>query len=191
VATGSWLTPRAYCVHTFSIMHDPASELVDVVDNYGHTIAVVTRGEMRARRLPHRSVYVLVFNSRGEIFVHLRTATKDVYPSHWDISIGGVLSAGETFEEGARREGLEELGVTLDPRPLFPFHFTDENSTVHGMVYRATHDGPFRLQPEEIVCGELVSLDELERRMQIERFCPDGLAVWRRAKQELQHGRNP
>ena len=49
---------------------------------------------------PHRCTYVLVFNIRGELFIHLRTATKDVYPSHWDVAIGGVLAAGETFAEG-------------------------------------------------------------------------------------------
>ena len=42
-------------------------------------------------RLPHRSTYILVFDGRGELFVHLRTATKDVYPSHWDPCVGGVL----------------------------------------------------------------------------------------------------
>src|SRR5438067_2437111 len=131
-------------------MDDPGSELVDVLDDAGRTVAVVSRREMRARRLPHRSVYLLVCNSRGEIFIHLRTATKDIYPSHWDIAIGGVLASGESFDEGARREALEELGVAVEPQPLFPFHFADEHSIVHGMVFRTKHDGPFRLQAEEI-----------------------------------------
>jgi hypothetical protein len=48
---------------------------------------------------------------------------------------------------------------------------------VHGMVYRARHDGPFRLQPEEIVRGEFVPLTELADRAAGEPFCPDGLAV--------------
>src|ERR1051326_781606 len=160
-------------------MYDPAAELVDVVDEHGRTIGVVTRRELRERRLAHRSVYLLVFNARGEIFIHLRTATKDVSPSHWDLNIGGVLASGETYDEGARREALEELGVTLEPRPLFPFHFSDEHSTVHGMVYRAEHDGPFHLQAEEIVRGEFVTVEELERRLRTERFCPDGICVWR------------
>src|SRR5213080_4686005 len=66
--------------------------------------ATVTRREMRVRRLPHRATYVLVFNRRGELFVHLRSPHKDVFPGHWDVAIGGVLAAGESFDEGARRE---------------------------------------------------------------------------------------
>ena len=163
---------------------DPGAELVDVIDAEGSTIAVVTRREMRARRLPHRSVYLLVFNSRGEVFIHLRTATKDVYPSHWDVTVGGVLSAGESFDEGALREGQEELGVALEVQPLFPFRYEDERSAVLGMVYRAVHDGPFALQAEEIVRGEFVSVEELELRVQRDPFCPDGLQVWQQARGE-------
>src|ERR1051325_237775 len=133
-----------------------ADELVDVIDDEGRTVGVVTRHEMRARCLPHRCTYVLVFNQRGELFVHLRTATKDVYPAHWDVAIGGVLAAGESFADGARREGREELGVDVEPVELFPFHYADAATVVRAMVYRVEHDGPFRLQPEEIVRGEFV-----------------------------------
>ena len=157
---------------------DPGAELVDVVDDAGRTVAVVPRREMRARRLPHRSTYVLVFNRRGELFVHLRTATKDVYPSHWDVAVGGVLAAGESFDEGARREAREELGVEVAPEPLFPLRWVDERTVVHGMVYRAEHDGPFRLQAEEIVRGEFAPLDDIAIRVaRAEPFCPDGLAA--------------
>lgn len=156
---------------------DPGAELVEVVDEEGRAVAVVPRREMRARRLPHRSTYVLVFDRRGRLFVHLRTPTKDVYPGHWDVAIGGVLVAGEGCDDGARREGLEELGVALAPEPLFPFRYADEATVVHGMVYRAEHDGPFRLQPEEIVRGEFLTLDAVAARAAREPFCPDGLAV--------------
>src|SRR5499427_5864027 len=96
----------------FVMSTDPGQELVDVIDDAGLTIGTATRREMRLRRLPHRCVYVLVFNRRGELFIHLRTPTKDVYPSHWDVAAGGVLAAGESFDEGAARELQEELGVT-------------------------------------------------------------------------------
>src|SRR5262245_13592658 len=115
-------------------------ELVDVIDEQGHTIGVVTRQEMRQRRLPHRCTYVLLFNQAGELFVHLRTATKDVYPSHWDLAIGGVVAAGETFEQGVRRELHEEVGIDAEVTPLFPFRYRDENSSLQAIVYRAVHE---------------------------------------------------
>ena len=158
-------------------MSDASTELVDVVDDVGRVVATVTRAEMRARRLPHRSTYVFVFDRTGRLFVHLRTATKDVYPSHWDVCVGGVLAAGEPFDAGAARELAEELGVTAPLERLFPARFVDGTTIVHGMAYRTVHEGPFRLQPEEIVRGEFVALDDLAARLAWTPFCPDGLAV--------------
>jgi isopentenyldiphosphate isomerase len=158
---------------------------VEVVDEAGKVVGTVTRQEMRQRRLPHRCVYILVFNSRGELFTHLRTDTKDVYPGHWDVCVGGVLAPRESFDDGAWREGCEELGVILDPEPLFPFRYEDAATVVHAMVYGVRHDGPFRLQPEEIVIGEFLPVAEVWQRVQHEPFCPDGLAVLR-AYQERQ-----
>jgi isopentenyldiphosphate isomerase len=156
---------------------DPGQELVDVIDEAGRTVGTVTRREMRARGLPHRCVYVLVFNRKGELFVHLRTATKDVYPSHWDVTVGGVLAAGETFDAGARREVAEELGIDAVPVPLFPFRYADAATVAQAMVYRLVHDGPFVLQAEEVVRGEFVTLEEAAARAGREPSCPDGLMV--------------
>ena len=114
----------------------PADELVDIIDDAGRTVGVISRGEMRGQRLPHRCVYVFIFNQRGEIFIHLRTPTKDVYPSHWDVAVGGVLAAGETFAEGAKREVREEVGLDITLDELFPFRYADERSIVQAMVYK-------------------------------------------------------
>jgi isopentenyldiphosphate isomerase len=157
--------------------HDPGEELVDVIDDHGQIVATVTRREVRQRRLPHRCVYVLVFNQKGEIFIHLRTSTKDVYPSHWDVCVGGVLAAGESFDVAARREIAEEVGLDFEPEKLFPFRYADSSSTVHGMVYRVVHEGPFQLQQEEIVRGEFVPLNDVAVRAAQEAFCPDALSV--------------
>ena len=148
-----------------------------MVDDAGLTVAVVTRREMRARRLPHRSTFILVFNRRGELFVHLRTATKDVFPSYWDPCVGGVLAAGEDYDAGAARELDEEIGVQSPLERLFPLRYDDAHTIVHGMVYRTQHDGPFRLQPEEVVRGEFVAPAVVLERAAREPFCPDGCAA--------------
>jgi|ERR1043165_186000 isopentenyldiphosphate isomerase len=162
-----------------------SDERVDVIDEQGRTIGVVTRKEMRSRRLPHRCTYVLVFNQSGELFVHLRTATKDVYPSHWDVTIGGVLAAGETYDQGVRREVAEELGIDAVCEELFPFHYADERTIVQGMVYRLIHEGPFHLQAEEIVRGEFTPLTDVLERIDRESFCPDGVRVLQEYRERL------
>ena len=39
-------------------------------------VGAVPRREMRARNLPHRSTYILVFNAQGKFYVQKRTMSK-------------------------------------------------------------------------------------------------------------------
>ena len=156
---------------------DPGDELVDRLDEFGNVIGVITRRKLRGSRIPHRCAYMLVFNSNNELFIHQRTATKSTHPLHWDVCVGGLPGVGESFDNAIRREAEEEIGVVVEPERLFPFHYADVKSIVHGMVYRVVHGGPFRLQPEEVLRGEFVPLAEAVRRTEREAFCPDGVAV--------------
>lgn len=159
-----------------------SQEMVDVLDGEGRVVGLATRREMRLGRLPHRCVYLMVFNRRGEIFIHQRTATKDVFPLYWDVCAGGVVSAGEGFLEGVLREGFEELGIDVSPEFLFPFRYEDEKTTVFAEVFRCEHDGPFVLQKEEVIHGEFVSLEQLEGLFGARQFCPDGMQVMVKAR---------
>jgi isopentenyldiphosphate isomerase len=160
-------------------------ELVDVVDDDDHVVGRATRAEMRRDNLLHRAVYILVWSTRGELFVHQRTPTKDVYPAYWDVTVGGVVGAGEGYDEAARRELAEEIGVRCEVvEPLFAVRYRDAATQLIGRAYLARHDGPFRLQVEEIVSGGFVSLAAAERIMRDEPCCPDGVAVLRRYLEE-------
>jgi isopentenyldiphosphate isomerase len=153
-----------------------ASELVDVVDAEDRVIGRATRAEIRAQKLRHRATYILVFNASGQLFVHQRTATKDVYPSYFDVVVGGVVGAGESYDEGARRELAEELGITsATPRPILAFQYEDGDNRVNGRVYSCSYDGPLALQADEIASGEWLDLDVVLERTRQAPFCPDGI----------------
>lgn len=157
------------------------TELVDVVDEADCVIGQVSRPEMRRRKLRHRATYILVFNQEGKLFVHRRTATKDVYPSYYDVAAGGVVAAGEGYDAGARRELKEELGIDRGRlRRLFPFRFCDPDGVaVNGMVYSCAYDGPMRLEPSEVETGSWLDLDHVIELSQRERVCPDSLEALR------------
>jgi len=156
-------------------------ELVDVVDDDDRVLRQVTRAEMRRENLLHRAVYLLVFNGCGEILVHRRTLTKDVYPGYFDVTVGGVVDAGEDYATAARRELEEEVGIAgVAIEPLFDVRYADTATQLLGRAFLARHDGPIRLQPEEVVWAAFVPLSEAERLMREERCCPDGIAVLRR-----------
>ena len=160
---------------------NPAEELVAIVDRDNRPIGAVNRRIMREQQLIHRACYILVFNGRGELFIQMRTRSKDIYPGYWDLAAGGVVLAGESYEESARRELREELG--LDGVPLrfhFDQYYEDGGNRVWGRVFSCTHEGPFTLQAEEIEYGRFIAPAEIEQLHQTEPCTPDGLILLRR-----------
>ncbi len=166
-------------------MTRPADELLEVVDEKDHVVGVVPRREMRDRRLLHRCTYVLVLNAARDLYVHRRTDTKDIYPSFFDVTAGGVNAVGESYDDGAAREVEEELGVSVPPQFRFRFRYSGPDGEAWGAVYDVVWDGAIRWQPEEVVWGAFLPFDEVDAMIAREPFCPDGLeafARWREGK---------
>jgi len=158
-----------------------ADERVDVVDDRDFVVAQATRREVRQQNLRHRCVYVLVFNDLGELLIHRRTETKDVYPGFWDVACGGVLAAGESYDDAAARELEEECGISgVEMESLFPVQFDDSSTRVCGRVYRCVANGPLRLQEEEVAVVEWIAPLRVAELARDRKFCPDGWLVWQR-----------
>jgi 8-oxo-dGTP pyrophosphatase MutT (NUDIX family) len=158
-----------------------ADEVVIVVDEENNEVGAVPRWEMRADRLPHRATYILVFNSWGELYVQKRTETKDVFPGYYDVAAGGVVLAGESYEEGAIRELAEELGIRGTAlKTLFDFFYENEYIRLWGRAFFCVYDGNLVLQEEEIESGTFMKTDEVLRLAETEPFTPDCLYVLQR-----------
>jgi len=160
------------------VVNQPANEIVQIVDRENQVTGALPRHCMRSQGLIHRASYILVFNQQEELFVQKRTTSKDIYPGYWDVAAGGVVLAGESYEQSASRELTEELGVSGVPLlPLFDHYFEDAGNRVWGRIFRCTHDGPFVLQPEEIASGLFMAVPQVLQRSLQEPFTPDGISI--------------
>ena len=159
-------------------MQDPSEEIVQIVDEDNQEIVTIARWMMREQRLIHRASYILVFNRAGELFVQKRTKSKDIYPGYWDVAAGGVVLAGESYEESANRELAEELGISgVNLQFLFDQYYEDDDNRVWGRVFTCTHEGPFTLQEEEVEYGRFMSPQIALQYSEIEPFTPDGIIL--------------
>lgn len=167
----------------------PAEEMVDVVDHADVVLRQVPRSVMRRDNLRHRCVWIVVVNGNGGIFIHQRTATKDVYPSFWDVAAGGVVAAGESYDAAAQRELAEELGIAgTTPAPVATIDYEDARSKVIGRVYVCRFAGVPVLQASEVAVGTWVGFDRLCDLVQTETFCPDGLLALAAAAKQVDLG---
>ena len=153
-------------------------ELVDIVDDGDNVIDTVTRSEMRAGRLQHRSVGIAVMSTDGRLLIHRRSDEKDIWPGWWDIAAGGVVASGESYEEAAQRELAEELGVSgVAIEYVGRAHYVDDDLAAMCRGYRVVYDGPFTFADGEVAETRWVTFDELETMRGTHRFLPDSIAM--------------
>lgn len=64
-------------------------------------------------------VSVIIRNNQGELLIIQRVKDSRFAPSQWEF-VNGTIEPGETAEETAVREVLEETGLQLKPEQLIP-----------------------------------------------------------------------
>ncbi|BFO20166.1 hypothetical protein SHKM778_65540 [Streptomyces sp. KM77-8] len=99
--------------------------------------------------------------------------------------VGGVVGAGESYDEAALREAEEELGVSGLPQPAYAFTFRydgERGRSWWSAVYEVRCDGAVRPQAEEVAWWDFLSEAELERRLGEWEWTPDGVVAYERFK---------
>lgn len=140
-------------------------ELFEVVDETGRVLGVAPRGRCHGDpSLLHQSVHVFVFDGQHRLFLQRRSLRKDSQPGKWDSSVGGHMAPGEQPLESALRETQEELGFTpgsLTFAHQYIWRTSFESELIRSYVVR--HDGPFRLDPDEIDEGRFWTQEEIRQ----------------------------
>jgi len=153
-------------------------EDVEEIDRAGNVIRVISRREMRATVARHRAVFIAVVSSRGELLVHRRALTKDIWPGWWDVAVGGVMSPGEAADVAAQRELQEELGlVDAILEPLATGGYDDTDVRLLSASYLCRHDGPFTFADGEVIESAWVPLGDLIDWLGGHQVLPDSRAL--------------
>jgi len=172
-------------------------EMNDLVNQKGQSVGHVPRFLVHQYNLLHSGIGLIIIQRQKQqqdnkdvaflsttmedtsLYVHRRTDTKRIFPSLYDMFVGGVCTAGESLRETAYRELEEELGLSrkeaFSKQPLFSCTCcTSYNRcvvTVYSYQFDQSKDS-VRWQPEEVAWGQLVPYSIVEKAAQasIERY---------------------
>lgn len=138
-----------------------SEELFDVVDEHDQVIEVRPRSEVHRLQLRHRATHIFLFRSDGRMLIHLRSASKEEFPSVWTSSASGHVSSGETYFNSAVRELQEELGIIAPLRFVTKVPACAQTSFEFTELYRADCDAQVIIDPEEIQEVQWQTIDEI------------------------------
>ncbi len=144
-------------------------EYLDLVDSNDIVIGRQSRREIYAKGLHNfRCVGAFLVNSKGELWIPLRSASRAVYPLSLDFSVGGHVLSGESYDDAIAREMLEETGIPIEKVSIRCLgHFTPNKDGLgcFSKVYEFKTNLVPTLDLEEFMQASWIRPEELLRRI--------------------------
>jgi len=137
-----------------------------VVDENDNVIGKATREKChKNNRIIHRSVYVFVLNDKNEMFLQKRSEHKDLYGGYYTGSATGHVDFGEDYDEAARRELKEELGIEAPLKLVCKFKSFSKIEREISALYVCRYNGPIKFNEKEISEGIFMNLGEIKKEL--------------------------
>lgn len=130
-----------------------AEESFAVVDDCDHFLRSEPRAKVHGDNLRHRAVHILVFNEQTEVYLQKRSRWKDRHPGLWDSSAAGHVMAGEAYDQAAKRELREELGIEAVLERIVKLPASERTSQEFIWLYCGRYDGEIFPNRSEIEWG--------------------------------------
>jgi isopentenyl-diphosphate Delta-isomerase len=131
---------------------------VDTVDDFNRPTGRARKSEVYLKRANFRAVHVLIFNSRGQVYVP-RIASGNRDAGKFGSSSAGFVLSGESYEAAAKRKITSELGFTPPIlRNIGVTQMVDQGCRKFISVYTCEWDGQVRPNPQEVEGGDFRDL---------------------------------
>lgn len=155
-------------------------ELVVLVDHRNRKIGVEEKIRAHETGALHRAFSVFIFNSREELLIQQRAATKYHSNGLWSNTVCSHPRPGETYRAAVHRRLQEEMGFDCKIKRLFCFIYNAgfHNGLIeneYDCVFIGKHDGEPRPDPREIMDWQWISLKKLRQDLARD---PGRYSVW-------------
>ncbi|TLF77578.1 NUDIX domain-containing protein [Nocardia cyriacigeorgica] len=115
---------------------------------------------------------------RGRFLVHRRPRSSPRFPGYYNWLVGGAVAAGESYEDAARRELAEELGVRAAPRFVGKFLCRGAIAPYWMGIHETVLDGPVTVDASEISRSEWLTPPSLRKALRQWPFVPDSIEAF-------------
>ncbi|MBW2992396.1 NUDIX domain-containing protein [Candidatus Woesearchaeota archaeon] len=140
-------------------------ELLDIVDEFDNVIGQDSKENKFSKELISRNVAIFVIDDDKKLLITKRSPTKKSFPNRYDLAACGNVTAGETYEEAAKREMIEEIGIECEIKLLDKiFNEFEENDKIlryFTAIFIAYYHGDINLN-EELVELKRLTVKEVE-----------------------------
>ncbi|WP_067510610.1 NUDIX hydrolase [Actinoplanes sp. TFC3] len=156
------------------------TELVERVDDQDRVLGVVRRDEAIRRGWLHRIATTVCRDEQGRFLVHRRGDALVRFPGYHEVTIGGAVAVGESYQQAAARELFEELGIRAVVRPVVTFLCRGELGSYWLGVHDAAVTGTPAPDRSVVAWTGWMTHPELQAAVKNRRFIPDGQEAFRR-----------
>lgn len=152
-------------------------EFIEELGINGNIIAIQPKSELKKRMFIHRCSLVIPRTFENKFLLSKRSKTQYPFPDTWICCIGGKVLAGETYLEGAIRESIEEVNLSLELEEVCSFFYDTEEYKSFFKVYTTKEQiDPNQLKPnpEEIQYIQAFTRQEIQEQIENdpEAFAP-------------------
>jgi isopentenyl-diphosphate delta-isomerase len=153
---------------------------VILVDENDTELGSMEKLEAHQKGVLHRAFSVFVFNDKHELLLQRRAFGKYHSEGLWTNSCCSHPAPGETLVEAGKRRMKEEMGMDIEPSPLFSFVYRaelDNQLIEHELdhVLIAHSDETPHLNPAEAIAFKWMNLSEIREDMQVN---PTSYTAW-------------
>lgn len=125
-------------------------------------IGPVERDRAHAEGILHRSGMIFLARSDGRVLIVRRSPAKETYPDCYDSSCSFHVTFGESYEGAAKRELVEETGITAPLTYLGKFTHYDPPENEIVAVFTCTSDDQPQISKEEFSNARFYSKEEID-----------------------------
>jgi len=154
-------------------------EQIEELDLNGNIIGVYPKSELKKRMFIHRCSLIIPRTFNNKFLLSKRSKDQEPFPDTWICCVGGKVLAGESYLDGAIREGIEEVGelVSLSSHAMVEleevcsFLYDQEDYKAFFKVYTTKEEidlNQLKPNPEEIQYIEAFSIEEIKEKIERE-----------------------